>query len=339
MSLLPPETDCWVLTEGHVGMENQALGVAEALGLSPKVKRLWPRLPWRAMPPRLWRWPLLPALAAPGRAKNGQPGDKLGPPWPDLLITCGKRATAPSVAIRRASRGRTFTVHIQQPPLPRRAFDLLAIPAHDSLRGDNVVVTDAAVHRVTPAKLREAAARFQPALDGMPKPWIAVLIGGSNNRYRLTTDIARRLAGQLTALGEETGGSLLVTASRRTGAENEAILRSALAETPGQFWNGAGENPYFGWLGLADYIVVTCDSVSMTSEACSTGKPVYVIDLDGHSRRIDSFHRHLREKGFTRPFSGSVQPWSYTPLDDTTRVAEAIRLRMEEERLVRLRRA
>ena len=200
------------------------------------------------------------------------------PPWPDLVISCGKRAAAAALAVKKASRGRTFAVHIQQPPLPARAFDLLIVPAHDSLRGDNVLVTDLAVHRVTREKLAAARKQFADSVADVPAPRIAVLIGGSNNRYRMTPAITRALAEKLAALASRYGAGLLVTPSRRTGAENEAILREVL--TPlgprARVWDGTGENPYFAFLALADALVVTCDSVSMTSEAVSTGKPVRI---------------------------------------------------------------
>jgi hypothetical protein len=306
----------WVLSEGHVGMENQALGLAEALGVGTAVKRLWPRAPWSWLPPRLWLW---------GTHAPGPRGDRLDPPWPDLVISCGKRAAAAAAAVKRASGGATAIVHVQTPPLSLSTFDLVVVPAHDGTSGTNVHVTDAAVHRVTPGQIAAAAARFAPGVAHLPAPRAAVLVGGSNNRYRLTSGIMRRVAGQLAALARDRGIGLLVTPSRRTGAENEAILREALADVPAIVWDGNDENPYFAWLGLADWILVTCDSVSMTSEALSTGKPVYVIGLDGHSRRIEDFHRRMRDAGRTRPFDGVLESWSYVPPDDTARAAGAVR--------------
>ena len=116
-----------------------------------------------------------------------------------------------------------------------------------------------------------------------------------------------------------------MTASRRTGEANAAILKAALAGLPAQLWDGTGANPYLGYLALADAIVVTSDSVSMASEAVSTGKPVYVFDLDGGSARFERFHAHLRALGMTRPFDGTLDTWRYTPPDDTARVAAAAR--------------
>jgi mitochondrial fission protein ELM1 len=309
------ELRCWVLTEGHVGMVNQAIGLAEAMGLTPEVKRLEIREPWRHLPPLLW----VGTLRAPGPG-----GDRLAPPWPDIVISCGKRSAVPALAVKRASGGRTVAVHIQTPPVPAGRFDLVVAPAHDGLAGPNVFVTRAAVHRVTPERLAEAAARFAPGLAHLPRPLVAVLIGGSNGRHRLTPDIMARVADQLAALARDRGVGLAVTPSRRTGGENEAILRDRLRGLNAVIWDGQGENPYFGYLGLADAVVVTADSVSMVSEAVSTGKPVYVVELPGASRRIDRFHAMLREAGMTRRFEGRIETWQYAPPDDTARAAAEV---------------
>lgn len=314
----PPS--CWVVTEGYAGLENQALGMAEALGLAPIRKIVAARQPWRSLPPALWLNRLgLSALS----------GDALAPPWPDVVVSCGGQAALAAASIRRASEGRVFTVHVQKPPLPARTFDVLVVPKHDGLVGPNVIVTDGAVHRVTRAKLAEAAARFAPAFAHLPTPRVAVLIGGSNNRYRLTAARMRDLAGQLEALAKG-GAGLMITPSRRTEPEAARILAQTLRGHTAHIWDGAagaagGDNPYFGLLGLADAILVTRDSVSMVSEAAFTGKPVHVIDLDGTSRRIEQFHAHMEARGYTRRFQGTLERWSYTPPDDTGMAAARIK--------------
>jgi uncharacterized protein len=309
---------CWILTEGHAGMEAQCRGLAEALGLAPTVKRVRVRLPWDALPNRLWFRPLA-ALTA--------DSDKLAPPWPDLVISCGNVSAPLAAAIRRESGGRARAVHIQDPKMDHRQFDLVIAPRHDGLTGGNVLSSAAAIHPVTPDKLAEGARRWAPALAHLPRPMVAVLIGGSNGRHRLTPAIATRLADDLAWLARQTGGSLAVTPSRRTGADNESVIRERLKEVPAFIWDGRGDNPYFGLLGLADAIVVTEDSVSMTSEAIATGKPVYVAAVGGESRRLRRFHRMLMDDGITRPFDGDFAPWTYTPPDDTARAAAEIRRR------------
>jgi len=311
----------WVLSDGKPGMENQCLGLAEALGRlgggDAVVKRISPRFPWSVLPPQFWIAPLA-----------GLNGDTLAPPWPDILIATGRQTVAPALAIRKSSGGKTFCVQIQNPVVGRGRFDLLAIPRHDRVDGANVIVTDGALHRIVPEKISAEAEKFRPLLASLPRPLVAVLIGGSNGQYKMTEAVTAKLAADLAALCADHGAGLAVTASRRTGEENEKRLRAALADAPCWFWDGTGDNPYFGLLGLADTIVVTADSVSMVSEACATGKPVYVIDPEGGSAKFARFHDHLRDTGITRAFDGDIDTWTYAPMDDTAMVAAEVMRRL-----------
>ncbi|HQU15295.1 MAG: hypothetical protein B7Z66_13690 [Chromatiales bacterium 21-64-14] len=313
-------TTCWILSEDKAGMINQCLGLAEALGVVPLRKVLRVRAPWRYLPPSLW----FNARAAPG------PGsDPLTPPWPDLLIGSGHGSVALSIAIRRASGGRTYTVQIQDPRVHRSRFGLVVVPEHDRCRGANVLVTRGALHRVTPARLAVAASCAAPALASQPRPLVAVLLGGSNRVYRFTEDAAVRLAEQLLALHHALGVGIAVTPSRRTPPRVLAVLRERLAPAGATIWDGRGENPYFGYLALADFLLVTADSVSMVSEACSTGRPVYVVPLAGGSRKFRAFHFSLERAGITRPFCGQLETWSYGPLRETDTVAAEVRRRLQ----------
>ena len=316
----------WAVTEGHIGTENQARGVAEELvGSGPGaviVKRIAVRAPWRWLPPALWPAPLM---------SLGRNGDSLEPPWPDVLISCGRRAAAPNLAVRKRSGGATLSVHIQRPYMPSDRFDLVIAPRHDGLDGANVHVTRAAVHRVTAERLaagrRNSAGRADPGRHA-----VTVLIGGSNRRHRLTAAIAARFGDRLAALCRRRPIDLHLTPSRRTHPAIVRILAEKLAGTGAEIWDGSGDNPYFDWLAIADTIVVTWDSVSMTSEALATGKPVYVLPLDGASRRIDRFHAGLQADGYTRLFDGALERWDYEPPDDTAAAAAAIRARLRADR-------
>src|SRR5262249_25031614 len=197
---------------------------------------------------------------------------------------------------------RAVVVQLQDPVISPRNFDLVIVPRHDGLQAPNVIATRGALHRVTPQRLRESASFWGPRLTHLPRPYVSVLIGGSNAAYRLGPDEMRTLAGQLASAARATKASLLITPSRRTGDESIRILKSAIADIPHFLWDGEGENPYFGLLALADFIVVTSDSVNMVSEAAATGKPVYVADLPGGSEKFARFHRALREEGITRRF-------------------------------------
>lgn len=310
---------CWVLTEGLAGTENQCIGLAEALGVQPVVKRAAPRSTWRS----ILRLPVSLERLAPR-------SDALAPPWPDLLIASGRKCVGLAQSIRRASRGRTYAVFVQNPRVPEDRFDLVFAPRHDSVKGNNVFTTRGALNRVTPERLEDAAQQFADLLGGLPRPLIAVLIGGTTLRHQLDAEAARIIGERLAASAKSKGAGLAITASRRTGTAAVSALRAALGSTPAVIWTGEGENPYFGFLALADAIVVTGDSISMTSEACTTGKPVYVVPLAGRgSKRFRRFFSELEAEGVIRPFSGTFETWRYAPLRDTAEAAGELRRRFD----------
>jgi uncharacterized protein len=307
----------WAIHDGKAGMASQVLGLAEATGWDFTEKRLSIRAPWRHLAPPLWFQPL--------RAAGGA-GDRLAPPWPDLLIATGRNAVAPALAIKRA-RPQSFWVQIQDPRFGRGEADLLVVPSHDGLKGANVVTTLGAVHRVTPARLDAGAAQWKPILDPLWRPLVAVLIGGDNRAYRLSAERGAALAEALLALARR-GFGLAITPSRRTSAAFVAALKEKLGGLRAFLWDGTGDNPYFGLLGGADAILVTADSVNMVSEAAATGKPVHVIELDGGSEKFRRFHDAMAAAGITRPFRGAIERWTYRPPDEATRVAQILRDRI-----------
>lgn len=302
---------CWIITEGIAGTENQCIGVAEAMGIVPEIKRIRLRQPWALFSPYLGF----------ESANTFEPA--IEAPWPDLLIASGRKSIAAARYIKKKSGGKTFTVQIQDPRISRRKFDLVAVPAHDPARGKNVLVTTASPNRLNQAKLDKAREEFA-SFKALKEPRIAVLVGGSSKAYKMTPEITKKLCLRLKKLD----GRLMITASRRTGEHNAKILHETFDGTDHYFWDGEGPNPYFGLLAWADAILVTADSASMLSEACSTGKPVYMISLDGGHPRIDKLHENLRKSGCLRDFDGSVEDWTYEPLKDAALVAEEIRKRM-----------
>jgi mitochondrial fission protein ELM1 len=305
----------WAVHDGKIGMINQVTGLAEALGWPIVQKELHVRAPWSRLPPRFWWRPF---------AAVRQDGDDFAPPWPDVIIACGRNTVALARAAKRASGNRLCWVQVQDPRFARGEADLLVVPGHDPATGGNVIRTLGAVHRVTPARLAEGAQKFAPMFAGLPRPLVAVLIGGSNRAYRLTGARLAQLADDLAALAGQ-GVGLAITVSRRTLAEGGDLLRQRLEGLPAIVWDGSGDNPYFGMLGLADAIIATADSVSMVSEAAATGKPVHVVELDGGSRKFAAFHQAMRDAGITRPFRGAIEHWDYAPPDDTARAAQEIR--------------
>jgi uncharacterized protein len=317
-----PEGDAaplvWVLHDGKAGMASQSLGLAEATGFPFIEKSLAVRAPWAYLPPQLWLAPL-------AAVSNG--GLPLRPPWPDLVIGCGRNTAAPALAIRRASSGRTVAAQIQDPGVGRGTFDLMVVPEHDRLRGARVIISKGALNRVTQEKLAAAKLRF-PELAALPRPILGVLIGGANRAYRLRLDRLGQIADAIAASVTATGGSVVLTPSRRTGEVGLTLLRERLRWLPAAIWDMTGDNPYYAYLAVADAFLVTADSVSMISEAAATGKPVHVIGLDGGDAKFARFHEAMQKAGITRPFAGRVESWTYKPLDDTARAGAALRALM-----------
>lgn len=300
-----------VLAEPYAGLQAQAVGLAEAAGLEADTVPLLPRAPWRWISARAWPRPLA-AVRLP------EIGD--GP-----LIAAGGTAAVVALALRRPGRQ---VVQVQHPRSDPAKFDVVVVNRHDGLTGPNVVVTRTALHRATQARLAEGGAAWAERLSHLPRPLVAVLVGGSNGRFRLDRSVAEELGAQLAAMMRADKAGLALTPSRRTAPEARAALAAAVVPEGGWVWDMAGENPYFGLLALADAIVVTEDSVSMVSEAVATCAPVLLAPLPGRSQRIRLFTRLLMQEGRVRPFRGRLETWDAAPLDDTPMAGEEVRRRL-----------
>ena len=297
-----------------MGLRAQALGLAEAAGFLPDLRVLQPIGLWRYLPPALWARPL--------RAVDRLAWEA---PLPRLVIGCGGAGARLAAALRRPG---VKVVAVQHPRMPLDKFDLVLAARHDGITGANVIVTRNALHRVTPARLAAEAERWRPVFAGLPGPRVAVLLGGSNGRYRLDEETAEALAADLAGMMDRDKVSLMVTPSRRTGPEALHVIRQTLAPRGAWIWDGKGENPYFGLLGLADAIIVTADSVSMVSEAVATPVPVMLARLPGKSGRIGGFMEAMVQDGRVRDFAGRLEMWDTAPLDDTEAAALEMRRRL-----------
>jgi mitochondrial fission protein ELM1 len=212
--------------------------------------------------------------------------------------------------LRNLRQRGTKTVFLGNPRTDPSHFDLVIAPAHDGFAGPNVLTTIGSLHRVTPERLAEAAHLWGPKLAHLPHPRLAVLIGGTSKRHDLPNERAEEIAASLTALATS-GFGLMVTVSRRTPPSARHILNDRLKNHAGAaVFDGEGDNPYFGYLALADGILVTNDSVNMASEACATGKCVYLIELPGQAGKLATFYRHLQDRDLARPFTGTIGLWS-----------------------------
>ncbi len=312
-----------VVSDGRAGIENQALGLAEAIQRLGPAEIVIKRIRWQPLFDRLPS-----ALKQPWMldAASDAPFPQAGETWHDLWIATG-RATLPlSLAVHRRSHGKTFVVQTQDPRLNPSRFDMVVAPAHDGLSGDNVFEIVGSPHRITPDRIAEAAPAFAERLTPLPHPRVAVLIGGRSAAFDLTPDHARILAEDMASAISTGGGSLMLTFSRRTPPEVRRIMTERLSSLPGMIWDETGDNPLFAFMHAADHILVTEDSANMATEAASTGKPVHILPMVPRKPpgKFARLHADLEDHGATRPFDGDLTPWTYAPLNETERAARAV---------------
>ncbi len=309
----------WIITDDKAGMQVQARGVAEALGLDYEAREVAPRGFWR------FAAPYGPADPRDARGPSGI----LAPPWPDIAIATGRLSIPYVRALRRLAGPATFTVVLQDPKTGAGTADLIWVPEHDRRRGANVITTLTAPHGFSPARLAALAGSEPAWLAALPRPRIAVVLGGKNAVYRFTDADDDRLEASLASF-RRLGPSFMVTPSRRT---HQRLIRAVTRATEGAprfIWDGAGENPYPAFLAHADLFIVTGDSVNMTGEPLATGRPVYVFEPSGGSAKFRRFHEALRRYGATRSLpveAKSLEAWSYRPLDSAAEIAAEIEAR------------
>ncbi|KAJ1270902.1 hypothetical protein BS78_06G086300 [Paspalum vaginatum] len=270
---------------------------------------------------------------------------------PALVVACGRDTTPYASSIRCLAPDNVFVIQIQHPRFRLDRFDLVVTPRHDYyaltakgqqevpwlLRrwitpqeppGPNVVVTAGALHQADSAALRFAAADWHAELAPLPKPLVVVNIGGPTRNCKYDVDLAEQLVNSLHNV-LKTCGSVRISFSRRTPLQiSDVILKEFSTHPKIYIWDGEDPNPHLGHLAWADAFIVTADSISMLSEACSTGKPVYVIGTEHCRWKFSDFHSRLLERRAARPFTGledMSDSWSYPPLNDAADVAARVR--------------
>ncbi len=309
------------MTDGAAGNERQALALARALGQTPRVLRIRLRVPWR------WLAPTGPH--DPRNALARIDGGPIEAPWPELLIGCGRQSAGIARGIRRLSGQQSRLVQILDPRRHRQDFDVLVVPEHDGLAGDNVITTRGALNVIDDDWLQAAREQFA-ALAELPSPRIAVLVGGPTRHCRFDNDYLDEII-ELLEHSHPGPASWLVTCSRRTPSVLIDHLRQRLDSRPGVFWadeQADGPNPYAGLLAWADAIVATPDSSNLLSEACATGLPTFVHRPDLAHGRIGALLRSLIDSGLVHPLPYTRLPKPAQPLRELASVADRVRQRL-----------
>ena len=330
----------WAMTDGTTGMKVQATALAnELLRLRPGWRLneyvVTPHRLARALPRLASRFSALPIYGAssPGTIEI-RPHVGL---YPDILITCGRRMAGIALALRKRARrtGHEMRiVQIQDPRLPAHLFDALVVPKHDPVRADNVIVTMGSLNRMS-------LDAVQQATRNLPQRWIratstlavAVLLGGDNRRYKVSSRMANSMTKKLAHFADANPqAKMLLVSSRRTP---KGLVDKVLSKLPPDRVMAPDEDAtdiYPGLLGLAQVMIVTSDSVNMACEAAATGRPVLVTgwksgtpqNPTGESGRIRSFHENMFQAGHTVPLEDDLPQKSFKRLNEINRVAQEL---------------
>ena len=294
----------WLIDAYRAGERGQVRALVDALGWPSETRQLEYR-----------RHVVLPHVLGQAtlRGITAESAAVLRPPWPDLLISSGVRNEPVCRWIRARSGGRSRYVHVGRPWARLDSFDLvITTPQYRVPDRDNVVNNTLTLHGVTPEALAAVRPGWGAAFAELPRPLIGVFAGGDSGPFTFGPKAAARLAHQASALARESGGSLLVSTSARTGPRAIDALQDGL-EAPHYFYRWQPDdpaNPYRGILAWADRLVVTGDSIAMLSEACATGRPVQIFDLGG-MRRGEAIERDFRVGAFL--YAGLMR-WGWQPL-------------------------
>ena len=279
--------------------------------------------------PRLGRWaPNLPLVQ-----DQNSPLAKISKirDFPSIMLTCGRRVAGVSMALKtRANRAGVdmTTIHLQDPRLNPAFFDLLIVPHHDRVRGNNVIVTKAALNRMTQSHIAASANTVPQLWKTAASPRVVVMIGGNNRRYKISHNMAKHMTQQLVAFATNNNANLFLVPSRRCPDTFLRHLQTALPPDHCMIATNNQQNPYPGILAMADAVIVTSDSVNMVSEAASTGKPVLIAYWQPETGRIAKFHQTMRESNHTEPLTQFLPTRPFTPLDESGMIRQEVCARL-----------
>ncbi len=308
----------WLLTDGKIGDRVQCLGIAQALGGSYEERIVFPRRPWR--------W-IMPYGPVPWSDRPPAPASPIAPPFPDIVIGSGRCAISYIRWIKANSPA--FTVILKDPRVSPHVADMIWVPEHDPLRGENVIVTATSPHGISQDILNQRRRISPPPVMALPKPRVAIILGDPTNKTVRPQATIRRLTRDIRELAGRVGG-LMLTSSRRTPDRVMQAIIEAIGDHPAWIHrDGASDdNPYLDMLAHADGLVVTGDSHNMVSEALVTGRPVAVFRPLGHSRKLSRFVDSLERAGLVDRFDGAWQPdmaHGMKPINATLPIAAAIK--------------
>ena len=303
-----------LLTEGLHGMISQVEGLAKALNLEYFHEKIELNNFWKLIPPSLT--PVKKYVF-----KNNIDKEF------DIIISCGRKSVIPSIYLKKNSNKKIINIHIQNPRVSLNNFNYIIAPEHDGISGKNVISSKGALHYLTIEEIEKSRDYLQNK-SNTKKDILTLILGGPTKYYNYTTQNIKSIFSNIKNLTEKNNLHLIVIPSNRTPLETVSLAKSELINDT-TIIETVDKKAYLSALCLAKYIVVTCDSSSMISEAALTGKPVYVamIETKRNDKRFKEFRKLFENMNILRKLDDKLETWSYEKLDEANRVSKLIKLK------------
>jgi len=302
-----------LLTEGMHGMISQVEGMAKALNTeySHKIVRL--SFPWNLIPPKFT--PISEIILK----------DKIyltESEIPDLIISCGRKSVIPSIIIKKKNP-KVFTIHIQDPKVSLKNFDAIVAPEHDNLKGDNIYNSKGAIHYITEQEISKASQYLADKIKS--EKIVSLILGGPNKYYGFNSDQIINIFSLIKSIFVSDGYKVIIIPSMRTPKETIDLAIKEMGSC-GHVVNKVDKQAYLSAYALANYVVVTCDSTSMISEAATSGKPIFVAHMKAkkNNYRFKRFFELFKKMGITRDLGEKVETWTYNKHNEAQRIAAEI---------------
>jgi len=302
-----------LLTEGMHGMISQVEGLAKALDLDFIHEKIELNNFWKLFPPKLT--PISESVYK-----------KINHDDFDVIISCGRKSVIPSIHLKKNSNREVINIHIQDPKVNLNHFDFIVAPEHDGIEGKNVISTKGAIHYLTENEISENKDYLNSFIKKDERKIWALIMGGPTKYYDYSTKNMKHIFTALYKLLKKHNFQLVVIPSMRTPINTIHYAREFFGENHTVI-EDVDKKAYLSALAIAENIVVTCDSSSMISEAALTGKPIYIASIlpKKNDKRFQRFRNLFRELNIIRNLGEEVEIWSYEKLDETNRVANIIK--------------
>ncbi len=302
-----------LLTQGMHGMISQVEGLAKALDIDFTHHTVELNNFWKVIPPKLT--PISQSVY-----KKIDYNDF------DLIISCGRKSVIPSIHLKNILNKKVFNIHIQDPKVDLKHFDLIIAPEHDSIKGQNVINTKGAIHYLTEDEISENRDYLKSFIKMDKRKIWTLILGGPTKYYDYSTKNIQYIFSTLFKLSKKYNFQLVVIPSMRTPVNTIHYAKEFFGENHTIIMD-VDKKAYLSALAIAKNIIVTCDSSSMISEAALTGKPIYIASIlpKKNDKRFQRFRNLFRELNITRNLGEEVENWNYEKLDETNRVANIIK--------------